>query len=146
MSETTTEPTGLVARIMKFLKLDEAGKLQGFFDKQIKVLKREIETYNQAIKNSKYNSERTMDSLREKLEDATQEVEDAYADVKPESIETNAKQDEFARVYWNKVSRAEQKVENIKEQIKSEGEYLDKTIKVYEDQIAERQHRIDKIS
>lgn len=146
MSETTTEPTGLVARIMKFLKLDEAGKLQGFFDKQIKVLKREIETYNQAIKNSKYNSERTMDSLREKLEDATQEVEDAYADVKPESIETNAKQDEFARIYWDKVSRAEQKVESIKEQIKSASEDLDETIKGYEDQIAERQHRIDKIS
>lgn len=147
MNETTTkQPTGIVERIMAKLKLDDNGKLQNFFDKQIKNLKKEIKEYEKAIENEEYNSKNRIDNLKEQLEDAEAELQDAYDNVKPDNVETNAKQDYFAKTYWDAIENAESVIEEIKFNIEEEERVTKELIEEYQSQIKEREYRISKIS
>lgn len=147
MAEATqTQSTGIVARIMRILKLDDAGKVQSFFDREKKKLSRDITTLNKNIENVKFNSERTLDEYREKLEDAEVALENAYAGVTLADIENNAKQEEFSGKYWYAIDVATEKVENIKKRIKDETENTEKSIESFEKQIEELKFRISKIS
>jgi predicted nucleic acid-binding Zn-ribbon protein len=146
MAETTTQSTGIVARIMRILKLDDAGKVQSFFDREKKKLSRDITTLNKNIENVKFNSERTLDEYREQLEDAEVALENAYAGVTLADIENNAKQEEFSFKYWDAIDRTTAKVESIKQRIKDETEKTEKAVESFEKQIAELNFRISKIS
>lgn len=143
---TTKQPTGIVERIMAKLKLGDNGKLQNFFDKQIKNLKNQIKDYEKAIENERYNSGNRVESLREQQEDAEDELQDAYDNVKPEDVETNAKQDQYAITYWQAIEDAEAVLEEIKMEIEEEEKNTKSLIEEYQAQIKEREHRISKIS
>lgn len=147
MEQTTTvKPTGIVAKIMAFLNLGDAGKLQSFFDREIKKKKREIESYQKSIENEKYNSKGRLEALVEQEEDASKEVDDAYYSVKPEDVKTNAEQEAFAYIYWSKVEQAESKLARIQDEIEEEKEKTKEKIESYEEQIKERQVRISKLT
>ena len=142
MEQTTTvKPTGIVAKIMAFLNLGDAGKLQSFFDREIKKKKREIESYQKSIENEKYNSKGRLEALVEQ-----EEVDDAYYSVKPEDVKTNAEQEAFAYIYWSKVEQAESKLARIQDEIEEEKEKTKEKIESYEEQIKERQVRISKLT
>ena len=143
---TTTKATGIVARIMAILKLDDAGKIQSFFDREIKKLKRNILTLQKNIENLKFNNERVLDGLREDLEDAELALESAYEAVNLADVESNAKQENYSHDYWKGIDNATTKVEAIKSQIKNQNEGLAEDIKECERQIAEIQFRVNKIS
>lgn len=143
---TTQASTGIVGRIMRILKLDDAGKVQSFFDREIKKLKRNVETLKKNIENVKFNSERVLDEYREKLEDAEKALDDAYEGVKLSDIENNAKQEEFSAKYWDNIDYKTEAIERIKKAIKYETESVEETIKEYNKQIAEIEFRISKIS
>jgi len=140
------QATTIVERIMAKLKLGDSGKLQSFFDRQVKKLNKDIESFKQSIKNAQYNSERRLDNLREQLEDAEDNLAELYDAVVPEDVENNAKQDAFAITYWSKIEDTEELVENIKEQIEQERIDTEETINSYNDQIKELEYRISKIS
>jgi len=140
------QATTIVERIMAKLKLGDSGKLQSFFDRQVKKLNKDIESFKQSIKNAQYNSERKLDNLREQLEDAEDNLAELYDAVVPEDVENNAKQDAFAITYWSKIEDAEELVESIKEKIEQERIDTEETINSYNDQIKELEYRISKIS
>ncbi len=146
VEKITKQPTGIVERIMAKLKLGDNGKLQNFFDKQIKNLKNEIKDYQKAIENEEYNSKNRIDSLKEAQEDAEVELQDAYDNVKPEDVETNAKQDQYAITYWQDIEDKEAVLEEIKMEIEEEEKNTKALIEAYQAQIKEREHRISKIS
>lgn len=143
---TTTQPTGIVAKIMRILKLDDAGKIQSFFERERKKLNRDIVTLNKNIENTKFNSERTLDTYREQLEDAEDALDNAYADVKLSDIETNSSQETFSSKYWDNIDNKTEVVERLKSAIKSHSEKVEEEIKEFEKQIAEIKFRIAKIS
>lgn len=145
-TQTQTQSTGIVAKIMRILKLDDAGKVQSFFDREIKKLKRNVETYKKNIENIKFNFERTLDDYRERLEDTEAALENAYEGVKMSDIETNAKQEDFSHHYWANIDSKTEAVEKIKKAIKDETERVEKLIEENENQIKEIQFRISKIS
>lgn len=142
----TTKKLTIVERIMASLNLGEAGKIQHFFDKQVKNLSREIDGINRNITNLKYNSELRSDELKKKLEDAKSELEASYMNVTKENVETNALQDSFSNVYWNAVERSESKVASLEKDLEKESDSLKDSLKDCEEQIKERQRRIEKIS
>lgn len=140
------EKQTIVARILAILNLGEEGKIGHFFTKQVKSLQREIDGLKRNIVTLTYNSDLAIDQLREKLEDAKAELDAAYLNITPADVETNAKQDEFSATYWSNVERAEAKVTRLEKTITEGTDCLKDQIKDNEEQIKERERRIEKIS
>jgi len=136
----------IVEKIMALLQIGEAGKIQHFFDKQVKTLNREINGLNKNKETLEYNCEQIIDNLKEQLEDAEVELESSYLNVSIADVDTNAKQDEFSDVYWSRVEKAESKVKNIRAEILLNEEKLKEELKSIDAQISERKRRISKIS
>jgi len=142
----TAKSKTIVERIVALLQLTESGKIQHFFDKQIKVLKREVEALKRNITTITFHHEAAIDTAKEKLEDAKGELEAAYLNVTIDNVDTNAKQDAYSESYWAGVERAESKVQRLEKEIESSNDSFKDQVKDIEVQIAERERRIDKIS
>jgi hypothetical protein len=136
---------GIVARIKELLKLGDDGKVDSFFAKQRKALTRMIEAHKRNIDNAKFNHEKELEELREKLEDAETAKESAYLNVPVERISNNADQDAYASVYWNGIERAEQIVQNINRDINYQIERYDNNIELINEQVAELEFRLTQI-
>lgn len=136
----------IVDRIVALLQLTDSGKIQHFFDKQIKSLNRDIVALERNITTLTFHHEADLDAAKEKLEDAKVELESAYLNVTIENVDTNAKQDSYSNAYWNGVELAEEKVQTLETRIISKTDAFKDQVKEIEIQIAERKRRVDKIS
>lgn len=118
-TETTEAKSkyALVNLIMKVLKLDDAGILEKFFDKQVKRLNRDIKTSEQNIKAITSNFEVKRDELLEQIEDAEEAVINAYTAINPDDLKNNAAMAEFEEDYWNRITIAENDVQNLKDDL-----------------------------
>ena len=137
---------GIVAKIMKVLKLDEEGKVGKFFAKEIK----KCETAIRDLKNNRSQYVNVYDSAAEKyqdrLDDANEQVESAYQAVTIEDIPNNESMETFASRYWAGVTRAEARVAAIEAEIKEAKEKHEKELKEVDEQISKYQNRIDRIN
>ena len=115
----TAKSKTIVERIVALLQLTESGKIQHCFDKQIKVLKREVEALKRNITTITFHHEAAIDTAKEKLEDAKGELEAAYLNVTIDNVDTNAKQDAYSESYWAGVERAESKVQRLEKEIEN---------------------------
>lgn len=136
----------LVRRIVNFFKLGEEGKIESFFEKQRKVMKREIAKVETALSVMKLANDNNLEDLNERLEDAQEAVVTAYLNVDPERVASNALQAEFGSVYWKNVELAEANVKTLEEQIVAATEKHNDEVKKLNEQIAERKRRMVKIS
>jgi len=132
----------IVKTIMTKLQLGDEGKLGYFFDKQIKEA-------NKAIRDLKRNKETLENSykdkfedLNDKLEDATVALDEAYTDVDPENLKTNADAANFQDEYWSNINshqdnvvRIEKSIEKTKENLKADIERIDEQIAKYNERI-----------
>lgn len=146
MGNTSKTSKTLVEKIVAALNLTEAGRLQNFFDKQTKTLKREIEACKQNITVLGYNYKSRMDKLQEQLEDASENVESMYMNVKPEDVSNNAAQDSYAETFWSNVVKAERQLKSIEAEIEQVTKAHEEAVKEQKAQIEERERRISKIS
>ena len=141
------QSTGLaiVARIMKVLKLDEAGKIEKFFTKEIKKFETAIKHLNNNIATLKNMYQAAVDTLNEKLEDAKEAVENAYDAVTLENLATNDSMTNFSERYWAKIARAEELVVAVEDELKRLTERHEKDLKEIQDQTVKREARIAKL-
>ncbi len=86
-----------------------------------------------------------VDTLNEKLEDAKEAVENAYDAVTLENLATNDSMTNFSERYWAKITRAEELVVAIEDELKRLTERHEKDLKEIQDQIAKREARIAKL-
>lgn len=135
----------VIQRIKDKLGLTDDGKIEIFFTKQIKNLERTITTLNKNLENFKFNHEQTMETLREKLEDAQDALDAAYEDVSVEDISSNANAEAFAKLYWSRVDAAEQKVQNIEKEMEDNVKALENKTKETNEKIALTNVRIDSL-
>ena len=107
----------IVERIAKLLKLDEIGKLEKFFTRLTKQLKRDSESlkHNLAAINFEFSAE--MQQLKDSLEDAIVAVSDSFDNVPIEVLNSNQSMDEYFVTYLDNIKKAEQKVTSIKQEI-----------------------------
>ena len=136
----------IVERIVTFLELNDAGKLQAFFKREAKKLKRDIKGNEKNLDTLGFNHEQGMEELAEKLEDAELRLENAYLSVDMDSIKTNEAQESFSRQYWASIELAEKAVQEIKTQVKDREEAFNNEKEDIEFQIIEIKYRIKKIS
>lgn len=125
----------VVAKVMSILKLDDDGRLDRFYDKQIKIFK-------DFIKNIKNNSgtlevkfDQDCDKLNDDIQDAKEALDDAYAAIKPEDVANNESMKAFGLVYWTNIEEKERVVTALEEK-------LEKVIKLYEEGVKERSKKI----
>lgn len=142
---TKTTATGIVAKVLAWLNITEEGKIVNFFErlrndliKEIKKLKRNLE-----VTKDEYNDK--LEVLQEQKQDAEARVDEAYMNVTVENINTNEKASSFVNDYWNNIERAEYALENINSRIKETEGYKEDAIKNIQEQIAERERRLNKI-
>lgn len=145
MTDSTTKKS-LADRIKAAFGLDDAGRVDTFLAKQVKLLNKAIDT---ATKNlNKYVSEQQEEIvlLQEQLEDANQNLLDCYEGVKAEDIKTNEKANEFAISWWDKIDAAYGKIDELQFYIDN----INKQIKLHQDEtaknIAQLKEKIDAIS
>ena len=131
-----TQNKSVIERIKDKLGLTDDGKIEIFFNKQIKNLERSITTLKKNAENSRFNHDQHAESLREKLEDAQDALEAAYEDVSVDQISSNANADAFATVYWDRIDRAEANVQEIEAAIKANEESKEKYDTAVADKIA----------
>ena len=131
-----------VTAIMALFKMGDEGKFISFFSRLERDFNRSIEQLKINLSILKSTHDQQMTELNERLEDAVQAVEDAWLNVKPEQIATNALQEEFKDSYMyfieqaeDTVDRIEESIEKAKEQYKEDREAINKQIKAYEARI-----------
>ena len=107
----------IVERIAKLLKLDEKGKLEKFFTKLTKHLKRDIESLKHNLAAINFEFSAKMQQLKDSLEDAIVAVSDSLDNVPVEVLNSNQSMDEYFVTYLDNIKRAEQKVTDIEQEI-----------------------------
>lgn len=143
---TKTTATGIVAKIMAFLKLGEEGKIISFFERLRKNLKRQIEVNKRNKENLVFNNQAKVDKLNDDLEDAKATLEQTYLNVPVESVSTNADQEAFESTYWSKIEKAESEISRIKKQLEDNEISFKKQIESIDKTIAELQYRLGQIA
>jgi len=142
-TKATVSRFKLVTAIMALFKMGDEGKFISFFSRLERDFNRAIDQLkiNLNILESQY--EQNMTKLTEDLEDAQQAVKDAWLNIKPEQIATNALQESFKNEYLDNISRAEDLVDAILESIKvakeaniKEQEEINDQIKAYSNRIS----------
>jgi predicted phage-related endonuclease len=135
----------LAERISAFLKSGDDGKINSFFLREKRNLQRDIDTAKKNKTFVDHALEQELDSLRDRLEDATAAVQAAYEDITPDSVKSNAAQDEFSTIYWGKIERAENAVEALNGKVEHATKTAEDKHKALDLQIAKLQNRIDVI-
>jgi uncharacterized protein YukE len=136
----------ITERVLAFLNITDAGKINNFYLKQQSQLNKDIKNLNKNLDTISDNHEEALEDLQEKLDDAKIRVEEAYQGVTPEDVATNEKAASFADKYWYTVEQAEYVVASIEQQIEKTKELYTDTIESVQKQIAERQRRLAKLA
>ena len=139
---TTASKFKLVTAIMALFKMGDEGKFISFFSRLERDFTRAIDQLKINLDILKSQYEQNITKLNEDLEDAQQAVKDAWLNINPDQIATNALQESFKNQYLDNISRAEDLVDAILESIKAaeeanakEQEEINDQIKAYKDRI-----------
>lgn len=136
----------IVRKIVSFFKLGEEGKMESFFAKLRKALKRELETLDKRVDLLTFNHKRALEDLDESIEDATSAREDAFLQVDVNDISTNQDVDSFMPKYWRNIELAEANLKTLTEKREKMIEDYNDALKSEKEQIAERKRRMVMIS
>ena len=142
----TATQTGLLAKIMKALKLDEAGKVETFLSKEKKICEKNIKGLGQEKAAFEFEYNNSKDEINEKIEDAKEALEDAYAAITLKDIETNEKQAEFRVKFWNNIERKTNYLRALEEELKDLTKSYEEALKENKEQVEKNQQRIAKLS
>lgn len=133
-------------RILAILKLDDNGKLEKFFKREVKVLNEEIETIEMNKQSSALELKSNLSKIDNQIEDSQVAVDEAYEAVTIEDLKSNESMTSFSEIYWNNIERKEAILENLtKERVRIQERY-DENLKGRDEKIAKRNARISKIS
>ena len=120
----------IVAKIMSILKLDDKGKVESFFTREVKNFNRAVKNLKQNLEALKAQYEQDIETLDEKIEDLKDALANAYTNVKVEDIQSNADMDIFSTKYWSTVDCAIAAVEREEQAKKDREEIYNKKVEV----------------
>ena len=146
MENTTTTKISLKDRILAILKLDEAGKIESFLQKQVKMLQKSIVTNTKNLEKFIAEVRDNIETLDEQIEDAEQALEDAYEKITLKDVETNEAMNRFSDIYFDNIDKCEAvivKLESDKEKLLNE---INSQTLAVNKIITKLQSRIDAIS
>jgi len=136
----------LTAKIAEIFKLGTTGKIDSFLTKVQKTLKRDIQAFEQDKKSLKFEFEKQKEEIQEKIEDAEQDLENAYMDIPEDKVTNNAAQKSYIKVYIANIVAAQEKIKDLKEELKElETEYKDE-LKRINSEIQKRKEMLENIA
>lgn len=149
MSDKNTNPVveslsklAIVRKALAFLNLGEAGKVESFYQKVIKVLTKEKKILNQNLEQLKSNYELSKEALEEDLQDAIDAFDAAKIAVDVTKINNNAEQTAYVEVFLDAIDVKALAIQSIEKEIKSAEEKYEEKKKDFEDQIASLDKRL----
>lgn len=137
---------GIVKKVMAFLQLDEAGKIGSFFEKQVKIAEKAIRDLNRNKVTLENAHKDRLEDFQGKMEDAKENLDQAYRNVTLADISNNAAIARFEETYWERIADAKAAIEDLEEEIESATEYYEREIEEIDEQIEAYQDRIDALS
>lgn len=141
----TVSSFGIVNKIMAFLKLDEAGKIEKFFTRELK----KIETYIRDLKNNLIATQNTFESALQKIDDSIEDAKEgvvaAEQNITEADVKTNEACDSFSSIYWSRIQDAENRVERLEKKREELIKANEEDIKKIKEQIAKYELRIARI-
>lgn len=147
--KTTTKSTSLLALVRKFsavFNLGNEGKVESFYYRVIKQLKKEVITHNKNLDTIKFNHEQQLESLNDKLEDANEALSESYLNIDIDRITTNEAQTSYIEVYLDRIDMRALTVKDIEAEVISENKYYEDAVDRITKQIESLNKRIDIIS
>lgn len=141
MSETT-ESTGkfsLTRKIAAMFKLGENGKLDSFFERVVKSLKKEKTLLTKNLDNAEFNHKQALDNIDDKLEDAKDTLQEAYTSVDLECIKTNELQKDHVEVYLSGIEGATKAVQLLEKE-------REKLIEAYKEEVGCTESRVSRLA
>lgn len=136
----------IVTAFKVLFKLDEAGRAQSFFTREIKNMNTVIRQKRQNIASIKLRHEGEVDMREEGIEDAKLNLTDVMLNIDMDRIKNNANKSQYSVEYWNDVKDAEDNLKMLRDDFKSYKEEIEKDIAAIEDSIKVYQNRIDIIT
>lgn len=106
----------LTRKIMGFLKLDDAGKIDKFLVKIIKDYRQAIDVLKSKIASAEFQLKQKIDILNDKIEDAEAGIDEAYLGIDVERLKTNADQTVYRQEYMGAINEAFDKLESLKKE------------------------------
>ena len=142
---TETVKLSVLDRIKKLLKLDDAGRVEKFFAREVKKMNNNIDTVTMNKQAKAFKLKTDLYQIDSDLEDAHQAVEDAFDAIKPENVLNNDVMDSFAPEYWGNIDRAEQRVKALEEHRKRVVEAAAEEARVNDEKIEKYKYRISRL-
>lgn len=135
----------LVRAIKAFLNLGDEGKLESFFQRVNKTLKKENTVNTKNLENLKFNHEQNLETLKDRLEDANEALDRAYMNVNVDRIQTNEQQEAHVDVYLAQIDTQLAVVSGIEKEIEEAKERYTEEAKEIQDQIDSNKKRLAKV-
>ena len=142
----TTSKLSIVNKIMAALNLGDNGKLDSFFGRAVKQLKREITQYKSNLSTELVARNIQKEDLEASLEDATGDLEAAYLQIDVKELNNNAAQDAYREQYFDRIESAESKITSLTNDLKDLNTEIKDLTKTYDEKIQVRLDRIERIS
>jgi len=136
----------LVNIIMAALNLGDNGKIESFFDRAIKQLKREISHITSNFNVTNLADIQAAEDLKSEIEDAQTELDEAYLNIDVTRLDSNSSQDAYREVYFGGIEAAENKFEALTNKLKDLNVNIKDATKTRDESIANLKARIAKIS
>lgn len=143
MSTQTTKKLSIVEKIMRKLQLGDEGKIGSFFEKQVDKSRKAIRDLNRNKETLKNRYEDDVTDLKDKLQDAQEALNDAYENVTPEDVKSNAAMLEFESTYWAGVKSAKREVERLEKALENREKTHKEEIEAVDKEVAAHQERMD---
>ena len=140
------KPTTVLERIKAFFKLDDAGRVENFFKSEIKAMRLRIRAIEMNIKSDELKLEIDLATIDSALEDAIQNIEDAYTAVRPEDVTNNESMTRFSPKYWKAIESAEALVVSLQKEREAIVQSYEEELKLNKAEIALLNARIAKLS
>ncbi len=150
-TKTTQQSEGIlsfpiVKAIMHILKMDDAGQINKFFEKEVKRLKTDIKTLEGNKTVVIMDRDREIEKLNDTLEDAKQNLEDAKLAITVENVKNNAAIDDFRNYYWGNVYAKRDSIDYLEKKLVNTTKMFEEKIEKIDKQIANKNLDIDMIT
>ena len=133
---------GLTRKVMAKLNLGDGGKVDNFIGKLVKDFEKAINKNKQVLELKKMNYEEAQRDLDEQLEDAKEELADAWMHIPVEKVANNDAQNNYKAEYLSKIDSIEDNIKRLEKRKESLTEDHEKSVKAINEAIKEAEERI----
>lgn len=133
---------GLTRKVMAVFNLGDGGKVDNFIGKLVKDFEKAISKNKQVLALKEMNHQEALKDFDEHLEDAREELADAWMNIPVEKVANNDAQNNYKGEYLSNIDRIEDSIKRLEKSKTSLVEAYEKSVKEINEAIKEAEERI----